>query len=58
VGDRKYGSRRRFEAGIALHARRLEIAHPTRDEALVFEAKCPASWASLGMIDVRIMKNR
>lgn len=51
IGDRKYGSRRRFEAGIALHARRLEISHPTRDETLSWEAKCPAAWASLGMID-------
>ena len=49
VGDRKYGSRRRFEAGIALHARRLEIRHPTRDESLTFEAKPPISWASLGL---------
>lgn len=49
VGDRKYGSRRRFEAGIGLHARSLEIRHPTRDEALTFEAKPPASWVALGL---------
>lgn len=49
VGDGKYGSRRRFGSGIALHARRLEIRHPTRDESLAFEAKPPASWASLGL---------
>jgi 23S rRNA pseudouridine1911/1915/1917 synthase len=49
VGDRKYGSRRRFDAGIALHARRLELRHPTRDESLTFEAKPPRSWASLGL---------
>lgn len=51
VGDRKYGSRRRFESGIALHARRLEFAHPTRDEKLSFEAKCPAAWAALDVRD-------
>ncbi|MCE9604997.1 MAG: RluA family pseudouridine synthase [Planctomycetia bacterium] len=49
VGDKKYGSRRRFEAGIALHARQLEISHPTRGEAMVFEAKCPVSWKVLGV---------
>lgn len=49
IGDRKYGSRRRFEGGIALHARRLEIRHPTRDERLAFEADCPAAWDALGL---------
>jgi 23S rRNA pseudouridine1911/1915/1917 synthase len=51
IGDRKYGSRRRFEGGIALHARRLEIRHPTRDERLTFEAECPAAWNALGLRD-------
>jgi 23S rRNA-/tRNA-specific pseudouridylate synthase len=45
VGDRKYGSRRRFGAGIALHARRLSVAHPVRGETLSFEAPLPQSWA-------------
>lgn len=49
IGDRKYGSRRRFERGIALHARRLELKHPTRDEQLTFEAECPAAWDALGL---------
>ena len=49
VGDRKYGSRRRFAAGIALHARRLSVAHPVRDETLSFEAPLPQSWADFGL---------
>ena len=44
VGDRKYGSQMKFSAGIALHARRLVVAHPVRGEALVFEAPLPKSW--------------
>ena len=44
VGDRKYGSQLKFSVGIALHARRLVVAHPVRGEALVFEAPLPKSW--------------
>ena len=44
VGDRKYGSQLKFPSGIALHARRLVVAHPVRGEALVFEAPLPKSW--------------
>jgi 23S rRNA pseudouridine1911/1915/1917 synthase len=44
VGDRKYGSLLAFAAGIALHARRLVVAHPIRGEAMVFEAPLPRSW--------------
>lgn len=44
VGDRKYGSRRNFEAGIALHARRIEVIHPVRQTVLVVEAPIPATW--------------
>jgi 23S rRNA pseudouridine1911/1915/1917 synthase len=49
VGDRKYGARRKFEGGIALHARRLVCDHPTREERLTFEAPLPDSWKELGM---------
>jgi 23S rRNA pseudouridine1911/1915/1917 synthase len=49
LGDRKYGSRRPFAAGIALHARRLVIAHPVRGETLAFEAPLPRSWADFGL---------
>ena len=44
VGDRKYGSQLKFSPGIALHARRLVVAHPVRGEAMVFEAPLPNSW--------------
>jgi 23S rRNA pseudouridine1911/1915/1917 synthase len=49
VGDRKYGSRRRFPAGIALHARRLVVRHPVRDEPIELVAPLPASWRALGV---------
>ena len=44
VGDRKYGSITAFSPGIALHARRLAISHPTTGERLEFESLPPASW--------------
>ena len=44
LGDRKYGSRRSFASGVALHSWRLEITHPTRREPMAFEAAPPASW--------------
>jgi 23S rRNA pseudouridine1911/1915/1917 synthase len=44
VGDQKYGSRDSFAAGIALHARRLMIEHPTQRTPLAIEAPQPASW--------------
>jgi len=52
VGDRKYGSRRSFPDGIALHAQRLKIAHPTRVETVVVEAPVPAAWHSLGFREI------
>jgi 23S rRNA pseudouridine1911/1915/1917 synthase len=44
VGDRKYGSRRTFPTGIALHAQRLVFEHPVRKMPLAIEAPLPASW--------------
>ena len=44
VGDRKYGSRQPFPNGIALHARRLVVAHPIGGEPLVVEAPLPREW--------------
>jgi 23S rRNA pseudouridine1911/1915/1917 synthase len=44
VGDQKYGSRDPFAAGIALHARRLVIEHPTQRTPLAIEAPLPGSW--------------
>ncbi len=44
VGDRKYGSPLKFPAGIALHARRLIVAHPVRSEIVEFVAPLPKYW--------------
>ena len=49
VGDRKYGSRRRFPSGIALHARRLVINHPVRGEPLILEGPLPEAWHAFGV---------
>jgi 23S rRNA pseudouridine1911/1915/1917 synthase len=49
LGDRKYGSRRPFPAGIALHARQLVITHPIKGEPLEFQAPLPSSWQRLGL---------
>jgi 23S rRNA pseudouridine1911/1915/1917 synthase len=47
LGDRKYGSLRRFPAGIALHARRLVARHPVSKMQMEFEAPLPAAWRPL-----------
>jgi 23S rRNA pseudouridine1911/1915/1917 synthase len=44
VGDRKYGSRRAFAKGIALHSRRLVVEHPVRKMPVVIEAPLPTEW--------------
>lgn len=49
LGDRKYGSRRSFPAGIALHARRLAFEHPVRRVPVEIEAPLPPSWADAGL---------
>ena len=46
IGDRKYGSAVKFPQGIALHARRLVIAHPVRGDTLEFIAPLPRYWRS------------
>ena len=48
LGDRKYGSRREFPAGIALHAHSLSFQHPVQDKVLQFTAPLPACWKSYG----------
>lgn len=50
LGDRKYGSRRAFPSGIALHALRLVISHPVSGESLELESPLPDSWKKLGVI--------
>jgi 23S rRNA pseudouridine1911/1915/1917 synthase len=46
LGDRKYGSKRPFPHGIALHARRLAVEHPVTKMQIMLEAPLPASWRS------------
>ena len=47
LGDRKYGSGRRFPTGIALHARTLAVEHPVLRTLLEMEAPVPGSWRGL-----------
>jgi 23S rRNA pseudouridine1911/1915/1917 synthase len=49
IGDRKYGSQQAFSAGIALHAHRLVVSHPTTGARLEFEAPPPGSWRGFGI---------
>ncbi|MGI8982143.1 MAG: RluA family pseudouridine synthase [Pirellulaceae bacterium] len=44
LGDRKYGSKEPFPAGIALHARSLTIGHPTLKQSMTFVAELPQTW--------------
>ena len=48
-GDRKYGSRRKFSAGIGLHGRRLVLQHPVRRQRLELVAPLPPSWRPFGV---------
>ena len=48
VGDRKYGSRRVFPLGIALHSRRLAFEHPVRRTRMEIEAPLPDAWGRRG----------
>ncbi len=50
LGDRKYGSVRKFSEGIALHSKRLEFVHPVRREPLAVEAATPKSWRPFGVV--------
>jgi 23S rRNA pseudouridine1911/1915/1917 synthase len=49
LGDRKYGAASKFDKGIALHARRLELTHPVRKTPLRLTAPLPDSWRSTGI---------
>jgi 23S rRNA pseudouridine1911/1915/1917 synthase len=50
VGDRKYGSRRRFPLGIALHARRLVVDHPVGGKPISLEGPLPEAWNAFGVV--------
>lgn len=56
IGDAKYGAKRPFPAGIALHARRLGFAHPTLKSPRSFVAPLPASWRSLQLDEETAVK--
>jgi len=51
LGDRKYGSMRPWSPGIALHARRLTVAHPIGGHSLTFEAPPPGPWQRFPLPD-------
>lgn len=53
VGDVRYGSHRALPTGIALHARRLTLAHPTKGNVLTFVAPIPRRWSRLGVREPR-----
>jgi 23S rRNA pseudouridine1911/1915/1917 synthase len=44
LGDRKYGSSESFPAGIALHARRLVVEHPTKRTRVELTSPLPDYW--------------
>jgi len=50
LGDRKYGSRHGWPAGIALHAWRLGVTHPVKGEPLELEAPVPESWGPYAVV--------
>jgi len=47
LGDQKYGAKRSFPQGIALHSRRIEFIHPVRKQPMAIEAPIPPSWDKL-----------
>ncbi len=44
IGDSKYGATTKFASGIALHAYKLTIEHPTLRRSITFVADVPGSW--------------
>jgi 23S rRNA pseudouridine1911/1915/1917 synthase len=49
LGDSNYGASKQFPRGIALHARRLKVRHPTLGAPLVLTAALPESWSEQGI---------
>jgi 23S rRNA pseudouridine1911/1915/1917 synthase len=56
VGDARYGASEPFPRGIALHARRLQITHPSRKMPCEFLAPLPESWRSLKLDEAAAKK--
>lgn len=54
VGDRKYGSCESWPSGIALHARGLEILHPTTRERICLTAPLPAAWKRVARLTAQV----
>ena len=44
LGDGKYGAKKGFPNGIALHAWKLTVRHPTTGETMELEAPVPREW--------------
>jgi len=45
LGDMRYGAKRELDGrNLALHARRLVVWHPTREERMEWESVEPATW--------------
>lgn len=49
LGDVLYGARSTFEPGIALHARSLQVRHPSTSRPLILTAPPPPSWRERGI---------
>lgn len=47
MGDAKYGAKRPFTEGIALHARQVTFVHPASQQEMTVVAPLPSSWRGL-----------
>ncbi|MDR3108089.1 MAG: RluA family pseudouridine synthase [Planctomycetaceae bacterium] len=50
LGDRKYGAKTEIASGITLHAQKLTIQHPTKEETITITAPIPKFWGKYGVI--------
>lgn len=53
LGDRKYGARQTFPAGIALHSRSLAFDHPISKSRIELVAPVPDCWKKYGVAQQR-----
>jgi 23S rRNA pseudouridine1911/1915/1917 synthase len=51
LGDARYGSKRPFPRGIALHSTSLTIQHPITKQSLTFRAPLPEYWPAWARAD-------